>query len=141
MKIGLMFRDIFRSLFRRPATENYPFERQIAPERLRSYLQLDTATCTACGLCAIDCPAKAIDVTVIDRKEKRFTYTYHVDQCIFCGQCVVTCNRNSLRMANDHWELAALERSPFTVILRDLDDGKQELAGKPADEPGTPEKG
>jgi NADH-quinone oxidoreductase subunit I len=140
MKIGLMFRDIFKSLFRRPATAQYPFERQLAPERLRSYLELDTNKCTACGLCAIDCPAKAIDVTVLDRKEKRFKYTYRVDQCIFCGQCVVTCHQDSLKMDNDHWELAALDRSPFTVVLRDVNDGKQELAGKLTSEPGTPAK-
>jgi formate hydrogenlyase subunit 6/NADH:ubiquinone oxidoreductase subunit I len=140
MKIGLMFRDIFGSLFHRPATEKYPFERQAAPERLRSYLQLDTEKCTGCGLCVMDCPAGAIEVDIIDRKEKRFTFTYHVDQCIFCGQCVATCHQDSLSMDSDHWELASLDRSPFTVVLREVDDGKKELAGKPADVPETPAK-
>jgi formate hydrogenlyase subunit 6/NADH:ubiquinone oxidoreductase subunit I len=140
MKIGLMFRDIFGSLFRRPVTEKYPFERQVAPERLRSYLDLDTTKCTGCGLCAMDCPARAIEVTVLDRKEKRFIYTYHVDQCIFCGQCVETCHQDSLSMDNDHWELASLDRSPFTVVLRDADEFKTNLAGKPADGPETPAK-
>jgi formate hydrogenlyase subunit 6/NADH:ubiquinone oxidoreductase subunit I len=140
MKIGLMFRDIFGSLFRRPATEKYPFERHEAPERLRSYLDLDPAKCTGCGLCAMDCPARAIEVTVLDRKEKRFIFTYRVDQCIFCGQCVETCHQDSLSMDNDHWELAALDRNPFTVVLRAADEFKKDLAGKPADVPETPAK-
>ena len=140
MKIGLMFRDIFGSLFRRPATENYPFERQVAPERLRSFLELDTDKCTGCGLCAMDCPAWAIEVNVLDRKEKRFIFTYRVDQCIFCGQCVETCHQDSLSMDNDHWELAALDRSSFTVVLRAADEVKKDLAGKPAGGPDTPAK-
>ena len=39
MRFGTMFSDISAALFRRPATENYPFERQINPPRLRSFLK------------------------------------------------------------------------------------------------------
>jgi len=38
-KFGLMLSDVSGSLFHRPATENYPFERQISPARLRSFLK------------------------------------------------------------------------------------------------------
>ena len=74
MKFGTMFSDVSGSLFRRPATENYPFVRQRNPTRLRSFLKWNPETCTGCGLCAMDCPANAIQVTMLDRKEKRFVF-------------------------------------------------------------------
>jgi formate hydrogenlyase subunit 6/NADH:ubiquinone oxidoreductase subunit I len=71
MKFGLMFSDISHALFRKPATENYPAVRQLNPPRLRSFLKWNQQSCTGCGLCAMDCPANAIHVTISDRKEKR----------------------------------------------------------------------
>ncbi len=38
MKIGVMFGDVANSLFRKPITERYPFERNEAPERFRGQL-------------------------------------------------------------------------------------------------------
>ena len=140
MKFGMMLSDIAKSLFRRPATELYPAVRQRNPARLRSFLKLNNEKCTGCGLCALDCPAKAIQVTMLDRKEKRFIYTYHADQCLFCGQCVETCNQDSLVMVNDMWELAALDRQSFTVVLRDETYVAKTLAGKSASGPAAPEK-
>jgi len=149
MKFGLMLSDVSRGLFHRPATENYPAVRQLNPPRLRSFLKLNPETCTGCGLCAMDCPANAIQVTKlpapvtqvpVDRKEKRFIFAYHVDQCLFCGQCVETCRQGSLSMVNDHWELAALDKKPFLVILRDATYAAKVLAEKPAIGSETPAK-
>jgi formate hydrogenlyase subunit 6/NADH:ubiquinone oxidoreductase subunit I len=140
MKFGLMFSDISRALFRRPATENYPTVRQRNPPRLRSFLEWNQQACTGCGLCAMDCPAKAIHVTILDRKAKRFVFSYRPDLCIFCGQCVETCRQGSLSMANDQWELAALDKKPFFVNFGDVDDITKVLAGSFADGPQTPEK-
>lgn len=140
MKFGTMLSDVTSSLFSRPATENYPSVRQRNPARLRSFLKLNPETCTGCGLCAMDCPSNAIQVTMLDRKEKRFIYTYHADQCLFCGQCVETCRQGSLSMVNDQWELAALDRKPFSVILRDVDYAAKVLAEKPASGPDAPAK-
>jgi formate hydrogenlyase subunit 6/NADH:ubiquinone oxidoreductase subunit I len=140
MKIGMMFPDISRSLFRRPATENYPSVRQKEPYRLRSFLEWNPEACTGCNLCSIDCPAEAIQVTIIDRKAKRFVLDYHVDRCLFCGQCVESCRQGSLSMANDQWELAALDKEPFLVYFGDKDDVANVVAGKPEGEPEPPSK-
>jgi formate hydrogenlyase subunit 6/NADH:ubiquinone oxidoreductase subunit I len=140
MKFGTMLSDVTSSLFSRPATENYPSVRQRNPARLRSFLKLNPETCTGCGLCAMDCPSNAIQVTMLDRKEKRFIFSYHADQCLFCGQCVETCNQDSLVMVNDLWELAALDKKSFTVVLRDEKYVPKAVAGKPAGGPAAPEK-
>jgi formate hydrogenlyase subunit 6/NADH:ubiquinone oxidoreductase subunit I len=140
VKFGLMFSDVSGSLFHRPATGKYPFERQISPARLRSFLKWTPEACSGCGLCAMDCPANAIQVTMLDRKEKQFVISYHADRCLFCGQCVESCRQGSLSMINDHWELAALDKKPFTVLFGDADDIRKYLAGMPAGRPETPEK-
>ena len=115
MKPATMFLDITKSLFRQPVTEQYPFDRRPAPERLRGRLVWEPATCTGCGLCAKDCPADAIQMIVLDKKAKRFVMEYHVDRCTYCAQCVQSCRQGCLSMASDIWELSALSREPFTL--------------------------
>lgn len=140
MRFGMMFTDIARSLFRRPATERYPFVRPAAPARLRSFLKWNQQSCTGCGLCAMDCPANAIHVTIIDRKAKKFVFAYRPDQCLFCGQCVESCRQGSLTMPNDQWELASLDKKPFNVEFGDVDELANMLAAKAASGPAEPEK-
>jgi formate hydrogenlyase subunit 6/NADH:ubiquinone oxidoreductase subunit I len=139
-KFGTMFSDVSVSLFRRPATQSYPFVRTETPERLRSRLEWLKGPCTGCVLCAMDCPAKAIEVTMIDRKEKRFFLTYHVDACIFCGQCVVSCRQGALHMSNENWELASLTPASFQIQFGDPQNVGSTLAGQPEGEPGTTDK-
>lgn len=115
MKIGMMLRDILGSLFRQPATENYPFEKQAAPPRTRGLLQWNPEKCTGCCLCSTDCPANAIEMITLDKKAKRFVLRYHVDRCAFCAQCVQSCRFSCLEMSSEAWELSATSKEPFTV--------------------------
>jgi formate hydrogenlyase subunit 6/NADH:ubiquinone oxidoreductase subunit I len=109
-----MLSDVLRSLFLRPATELYPFERHAAPPRLRALLQFNPEKCTGCGVCVKDCPAEAIELITLDKASKRFVLKYEVDRCTFCAQCVQSCRYKCLFLSNDQWELAALDKSQFT---------------------------
>lgn len=115
MKISTMFGDMMRVLFRRPATELYPFVRRPVPERLRGKLVWNPEKCTGCCLCVKDCPADAIELITIDKANKRFVMRYHADRCTFCGQCVQNCRFSCLDMPSEVWELAARTKAPFTV--------------------------
>ncbi|MBN1230320.1 MAG: 4Fe-4S binding protein [Anaerolineales bacterium] len=111
-----MFSDVATAFTQKPVTEKYPFVKSPAPEQVRGLLIWDADTCIGCKLCEKDCPADAIHFTIVDRKEKRFVFHYFPDRCIFCAQCVTNCRPNSLEMANDSWELAALTRGAYDVI-------------------------
>jgi formate hydrogenlyase subunit 6/NADH:ubiquinone oxidoreductase subunit I len=113
--LGTMFGDIFQSLFKRPATEYYPFERHDTPERLRGQLYYDPTKCSGCQMCTRDCPSEAIELITIDKATKRYVMRYHIDRCTFCAQCVKSCNFNCLGMSAADWELATVDKDPFTI--------------------------
>lgn len=139
MRIGAMLGDISRSLFKRPVTERYPFERKAAPERLRGQLTFDPAKCTGCKICVRDCPANGIEIMVVDKVAKRFVMRFHTDRCTYCAQCVQNCRLECLGMSHDQWETAALTRQDFVVNYGSEADVAHILAtyGKPSAEPAA----
>ncbi|MCA9986740.1 MAG: 4Fe-4S binding protein [Anaerolineales bacterium] len=122
MKRVTMLLDVLRSLWQRPFTRRYPFEKSPAPERLRGRLHYDSSKCTGCCLCSRECPSQALELITVDRKAKRFVLRYHADRCIYCSQCVQNCRFNCLEMSPQEWELAATSREPFTVYYGDEAD-------------------
>jgi formate hydrogenlyase subunit 6/NADH:ubiquinone oxidoreductase subunit I len=135
MKLGAMLGDVAQSLFKRPVTERYPFERKPTPERLRGKLVYDPSKCTGCQLCIKDCPSEAIELITVDKVNKRFVLRYHIDRCTFCGQCVENCRFACVGMSSEEWELAALNKEPFTVYYGRDEDVRsllEKAAGEPA---------
>lgn len=125
MKFGAMIGEVFRALFQKPATRQYPFERMDAPGRLRGKLHWHPENCTGCLLCVKDCPSQALEIFTIDKADKRFVMRYHLDQCTFCSQCVVSCRQDALEMVSDEWELAATNKAAFRLWYGDETDVKQ----------------
>jgi formate hydrogenlyase subunit 6/NADH:ubiquinone oxidoreductase subunit I len=92
MKLGTMFQDIVESFFKKSATQLYPVERICPPERYRGKLFYTPSACTGCRLCVKDCPSNAIELFILDRSAKQYVLEYHMDRCIYCGQCMTSVN-------------------------------------------------
>lgn len=79
--------------------------------------------CTACGLCAVACPAEAIIMTSGERKageehlyrEEKYAVTYEVNmlRCIFCGLCEEACPKAAIFLQDDKLAPARFERDEF----------------------------
>ena len=100
-----------KHLFRRKATVKYPEkQREIADVwRGQHVLKRDdkgAERCTACGLCAVSCPAEAITMVAAERKkgeenlyrEEKYAATYEINmlRCIFCGLCEEACPKEAI---------------------------------------------
>jgi NADH-quinone oxidoreductase subunit I len=101
----------FRHIFKKKATIRYPEQtRPIAPiYRGMHVLKRDDGgaeRCTACGLCAVSCPAEAITMTAAERKkgeehlyrEEKYAAVYEINmlRCIFCGLCEEACPKEAI---------------------------------------------
>ncbi len=137
MKVGTFLGEISRSLFKKPATELYPFEKRPAPARLRGRLLWEREKCTGCGLCIMDCPSDAIELFTLDKAAKRYVFRYHVDRCTYCAQCTKSCRQGALEMSSQDWELANFSRDAFTLNYGEPADVRQVLAGATGSGPGA----
>jgi len=97
--------------FRKKVTINYPEVKRLfsGVYRGQHVLKRDDAgaeRCTACGLCAVACPAEAITMTAAERKkgeehlyrEEKYASTYEINmlRCIFCGLCEDACPKEAI---------------------------------------------
>lgn len=100
-----------RHLFRKKATIQYPEQKRPVPVSYRGLhvLKRDengAERCTACGLCALACPAEAITMEAAERRpgeehlyrEEKYAIKYEINmlRCIFCGFCEDACPKEAI---------------------------------------------
>jgi NADH-quinone oxidoreductase subunit I len=142
----------FRHMLRRRKTIKYPEEvRVFAPVyRGLHVLKRDDQgreNCTACGLCAVACPAEAITMTAAERtrgeehlyREEKYAATYEINmlRCIFCGLCEEACPKEAIFLT-DRIVPTQFERDTFIygkdklveAIDQRIDISKRQHTGK-----------
>ena len=124
----------FRHMFKKRPTINYPEKtRPFSPVfRGLQILNRDEEgreNCTACGLCAVACPAEAITMEAAERKpgeenlyrEEKYAAKYEINmlRCIFCGLCEEACPKDAIFLS-ETFAPANYQRKGFIYGKEDL---------------------
>jgi formate hydrogenlyase subunit 6/NADH:ubiquinone oxidoreductase subunit I len=127
IKPGRMFNTLLASLFRKPATENYPAVKAQMPLHFRGQIRFIPQNCIGCKMCMRDCPSDAIEIRKVG--DKQFEAVFELGRCLYCAQCVDTCPKSALEIT-DRFELAALDPKSLRVVF--------ESVARPQDAPPPP---
>jgi NADH-quinone oxidoreductase subunit I len=130
----------FKHMFKKSATIRYPEEKREISDIYRGQhvLKRDdngAERCTACGLCAVSCPAEAITMQAAERKEgeeklyreEKYAANYEINmlRCIFCGLCEEACPKEAIFLT-DRLVPTEFERNDFVFgkdkLVEKMDD-------------------
>ena len=104
----------FRHIFKRKATISFPEQKRPFSPVFRGLHILNRdeegrERCTACGLCAVACPAEAITMEAAERlpgeehlyREEKYAAKYEINmlRCIFCGLCEEACPKDAIYLS------------------------------------------
>lgn len=104
----------FSHIFKKKPTINYPEKTRPFSDVFRGLHVLNRdeegrENCTACGLCAVACPAEAITMEAAERKvgeehlyrEEKYAAKYEINmlRCIFCGLCEEACPKDAIYLS------------------------------------------
>ncbi|HTQ28036.1 MAG TPA: NADH-quinone oxidoreductase subunit NuoI [Puia sp.] len=104
----------FGHMFKKRPTVNYPEKTRPFSPVFRGLHVLNRdeegrERCTACGLCAVACPAEAITMEAAERlpgeenlyREEKYAARYEINmlRCIFCGLCEEACPKDAIYLS------------------------------------------
>jgi len=124
----------FMHIFKKQPTIHYPEKQRSFSEVFRGLHVLNRdeegrERCTACGLCAVACPAEAITMEAAERqhgeenlyREEKYAAKYEINmlRCIFCGLCEEACPKDAIYLS-ETFTPANYQRKSFIYGKDDL---------------------
>jgi NADH-quinone oxidoreductase subunit I len=118
---------VFKHLFRKKATVQYPEEKPKLPARWRGRIILSRSPdgrerCVACYLCAVACPVDCIALQAAENEEgRRYPSFFRINfsRCIFCGYCEDACPTYAIQLIPD-FEMCEYDRRNLVYEKEDL---------------------
>src|SRR5208337_286707 len=118
---------VFKHLFRKKATVQYPEEKPKLPARWRGRIILSRGPdgrerCVACYLCAVACPVDCIALQAGENEEgRRYPSFFRINfsRCIFCGYCEDACPTYAIQLTTDY-EMSEYKRTSLVYEKEDL---------------------
>lgn len=106
--IGLIISmlTVFKHLFKRPVTLEYPEKKITQPENFRG--KPVVGNCIKCMTCTKVCPTGAIKI-------EDNNFKIDLNKCIFCGNCAYYCPVKAIKMSSEY-ELAANNKSDLSLV-------------------------
>jgi NADH-quinone oxidoreductase subunit I len=124
----------FSHIFKKQPTIQYPEQKREFSPVFRGLHVLNRDAegrekCTACGLCAVACPAEAITMEAAERmpgeehlyREEKYAAKYEINmlRCIFCGLCEEACPKDAIYLS-ETFAPANFTRKGFIYGKEDL---------------------
>lgn len=110
-------------------TLNYPEEKFEYSPRFKGNHVLTvkkdgSLRCTACMLCATNCPAECITIKASEHEDptvEKFPIHYEIDilRCVFCGFCEEACPVDAIRMGPE-WQTPGVNGANFHYGIEQL---------------------
>jgi NADH-quinone oxidoreductase subunit I len=129
--MGLTLGKMIYNLFNRKKmiTVNYPEQKYEYSSRFKGNHILTvkkdgSIRCTACMLCATNCPADCIRITAAEHDDptvEKYPIAYEIDvlRCVFCGFCEEACPVDAIRMGPE-WQTPGVNGDQFIYDIKQL---------------------